>query len=143
MPYKGSPQYTVDLVAGRIDLVIAAAGALLPQIKSGRLRLLAVSSGTRDPAMPDIPTIAEQGVPGFEVLGWYGLLAPAGTPAPVVRKIFAEVVRILALPEIKTFYQNAGLDAAVSTSPGEFDAFIRSEREKWAKVIKAANIRIE
>ena len=143
VPYKGSPQYTVDLVAGRIDLVIAAAGALLPQIKSGRLRLLAVSSGTRDPAMPDVPTIAEQGVPGFEVLGWYGLLAPAGTPAPVLRKIFAEVVRILALPDIKAFYQNAGLDAAVSASPAEFDAFIRSEREKWAKVIKAANIRIE
>ena len=143
VPYKGSPQYTVDLIAGRIDLVIAAAGALLPQIKTGRLRLLAVSSSTRDPAMPDVPTIAEQGVPGFEVLGWFGLLAPAGTPPPVIRKLYAEVVRILALPDVKSFYLNAGLDATASASPAEFDAFIRSERDKWAKIIKAANIRIE
>ena len=143
VPYKGSPQYTVDLIAGRIDLVIAAAGALLPQIKTGRLRLLAVSSSTRDPAMPDVSTIAEQGVPGFEVLGWFGLLAPAGTPPPVIRKLYAEVVRILALPDVKSFYLNAGLDATTSASPAEFDAFIRSERDKWAKIIKAANIRIE
>ena len=143
VPYKGSPQYTVDLIAGRIDLVIAAAGALLPQIKTGRLRLLAVSSSARDPAMPDVPTIAEQGVPGFEVLGWFGLLAPAGTPPPVIRKLYAEVVRILALPDVKSFYLNAGLDATASASPAEFDAFIRSERDKWAKIIKAANIRIE
>ena len=143
VPYKGSPQYTVDLIAGRIDLVIAAAGALLPQIKTGRLRLLAVSSSTRDPAMPDVSTIAEQGVPGFEVLGWFGLLAPAGTPPPVIRKLYAEVVRILALPDVKSFYLNAGLDATTSASPAEFDAFIRSERDKWAKIIKAANIRIQ
>ena len=143
VPYKGSPQYLVDLMAGRIDLVIAAAGALLPQIKTGRLRLLAVSSSTRDPAMPDVSTIAEQGVPGFEVLGWFGLLAPAGTPPPVIRKLYAEVVRILALPDVKSFYLNAGLDATTSASPAEFDAFIRSERDKWAKIIKAANIRIE
>ena len=143
VPYKGSPQYVVDLLAGRIDLVIAAAGALLPQIRSGRLRLLAISATTRDPEMPDIPTINEAGVPGFEVLGWFGLLTTAGTPAPVVRKLFAEVVRILAQPDVKAFYRNAGLDAVASGSPAEFSAFILSERDKWAKVIKAANIRIE
>ena len=143
VPYKGSPQYVVDLLAGRIDLVIAAAGALLPQIKTGRLRLLAVSTSARDPAMPDVPTIAEQGVPGFEVLGWFGLLAPAATPAPVIRKLFAETVRVLALPDVKNFYLNAGLEVAVSASPAEFEAFIKSERDKWAKVIKSANIRIE
>jgi tripartite-type tricarboxylate transporter receptor subunit TctC len=142
VPYKGSPQYLVDLLAGRIDLVIAAAGALLPQIKAGRLRLLAVSTLTRDPAMPDVPTISE-GVPGFEVLGWFGLLTTAGTPAPVVNKLYAELVRILALPDVKNAYLNAGLDATASKSPAEFAAFIRSERDKWAKVIKAANIRIE
>jgi len=142
VPYKGSPQYVVDLLAGRIDLVIAAAGALLPQIKTGRLRLLAVSTSTRDPAMPDVPTISE-GVPGFEVLGWFGLLTTAGTPAPVVNKLFAELVRILAQPDVKNFYLNAGLEATASKSPAEFAAFIRSERDKWAKVIKAANIRIE
>jgi tripartite-type tricarboxylate transporter receptor subunit TctC len=141
--YKGSPQYTVDLMAGRIDLVIAAAGALLPQIKAGRLRLLAVSANARDPAMPDIPTISEAGVPGFEVVGWFGLLTTAGTPAPVIKKLFTQLVRILAEPDVKNLYANAGLETAVSKSPAEFDAFIKSERDRWAKVIKAANIRIE
>ena len=140
--YKGSPQYTVDLLAGRIDLVIAAAGALLPHIKSGRLRLLAVSTAARDPAMPDVPTVNES-VPGFEVAGWFGLLTTAGTPAPVVNKLFAELVRILGEPAVKNLYANAGLEATVSASPAEFAAYIRSEREKWAKVVKAANIRIE
>ena len=143
VPYKGSPQYVVDLLAGRIDLVIAAAGPVLPHIKSGRLRLLAISASTRDPALPGVPTISEEGVPGFEVIGWYGLLASAGTPAPVIRKLHAEVVRILAQPSVKAIYLNGGLETAASSSPAEFAAFIQSERDKWAKVIKAANIRIE
>ncbi|HYK14575.1 MAG TPA: tripartite tricarboxylate transporter substrate binding protein [Burkholderiales bacterium] len=140
--YKGSPQYTIDLLAGRIDFVFAAAGALLPHIKSGRLRLLAVGSASRDPAMPDVPAVNET-VPGFEVVGWYGLLTTAGTPAPVIRKLHAELVRILGEPDVKTLYANAGLETAISASPAQFAAYIASEREKWAKVVKAANIRIE
>ena len=143
VPYKGSPQYVVDLLAARIDVVLGAAGPVLPHVKSGRLRLLAISSGKRDPAMPDVPTIAEEGVPGFEVIGWYGLFAAAGTPAPVIKKLHAETARILAQPDLKAMYVNGGLDAVASSSPAEFAAFIRSERGKWAKVIKAANIRIE
>jgi tripartite-type tricarboxylate transporter receptor subunit TctC len=140
--YKGSPQYTVDLLAGRIDLVFAAAGALLPHIKSGRLRLLAVGNAGRDPAMPDVPAVSET-IPGFEVVGWYGLLTTAGTPAPVIKKLYTELVRILAEPDVKKLYANAGLETAVSASPAEFAALIRSERDKWAKVIKAVNIRLE
>jgi len=140
--YKGSPQYTIDLLAGRIDFVFAAAGALLPHIKSGRLRLLAVGSASRDSAMPDVPAVNET-VPGFEVVGWYGLLTTAGTPAPVIRKLHAELVRILGEPDVKTLYANAGLETAISASPAQFAAYIASEREKWAKVVKAANIRIE
>ena len=140
--YKGSPQYTIDLLAGRIDFVFAAAGALLPHIKSGRLRLLAVGSASRDPAMPDVPAVNET-VPGFEVVGWYGLLTTAGTPAPVIKKLHAELVRILGEPDVKTLYANAGLETAISASPAQFAAYIASEREKWAKVVKAANIRIE
>ena len=140
--YKGSPQYTVDLLAGRIDLVIAAAGALLPHIKSGRLRLLAVSTAARDPAMPDVPAVNES-VPGFEVAGWYGLLTTAGTPAAVINKLFAELARILAAPDVKNLYATAGLEATVSASPAQFAAYIASERAKWAQVVKAANIRIE
>ncbi|MDB5809078.1 MAG: hypothetical protein JWN94_1200 [Betaproteobacteria bacterium] len=142
VPYKGSPQYTVDLLAGRIDVVIASAGALLPHIKSGRLRLLAVSSAARDPAMPDIPAINET-VPGFEVIGWFGLLTTAGTPAPVVKKLFTELARILAEPEVKSIYANAGLDVAISKSPADFADLIARERAKWTQVIKAANIHIE
>jgi len=140
--YKGSPQYTVDLLAGRIDLVFAAAGALLPHIKSGRLRLLAVGNAGRDPAMPDVPAVSET-IPGFEVVGWYGLLTTAGTPAPVIKKLYTELVRILAEPDVKKLYANAGLETVMSASPAEFAALIRSERDKWAKVIKAVNIRIE
>jgi len=140
--YKGSPQYTIDLLAGRIDFVFAAAGALLPHIKSGRLRLLAVGSASRDPAMPDVPAVNET-VPGFEVVGWYGLLTTAGTPAPVIRKLHAELVRILGEPDVKTLYANAGLETAISASPAQFAAYIASEREKWAKVVKAANIRLK
>lgn len=141
--YKGSPQYTVDLLAGRIDMVMAAAGALLPHIKTGRLRLLAVSTSSRDPTLPDTPTMNEAGVQGFEVLGWYGLLTTAGTPAPVMKKLFSAIGKILAEPDVKALYANAGLATAVSASPAEFAAFIAAEREKWAKVVKAANIRIE
>ena len=133
----------IDLLAARIDLSIGAAGPVLPHVKSGRLRLLGVSAGKRDPAMPDVPTISEAGAPGFEVVGWYGLLTTAGTPAPIIRKLHTEVVRILALPDVKAIYVSASMEATVSKSPAEFDAYIRSERDKWAKVIKAANIRIE
>lgn len=143
VPYKGSGQYLVDMVSGRIDLCICGAGPLLPHIKAGRLRLLAVAAGTRDPTLPGVPTISEEGVPGFEVVGWFGLLAPAGTPAPIIRKLHGEVVRIVALPSVKSMYLNAGLETASSSSPAEFSEFIRRERDKWAKVIKAANIRIE
>ena len=87
--------------------------------------------------------ISEAGVPGYEVIGWYGLLAPAGTPVPVIRKLHAEVVRILALPDVKAIYLNGGMEATASSSPAEFAAVIRSDRDKWAKVIKAANIRME
>jgi tripartite-type tricarboxylate transporter receptor subunit TctC len=82
-------------------------------------------------------------VPGFEVIGWYGLFAAAGTPAPVIRKLHAETARILTQPDLKAIYVNGGLDAVASSSPAEFAAFIRSEREKWAQVIRAANILIE
>ena len=141
--YKGSTQYVIDLLAARMDLCICAAGPLLPHIKSGRVRLLGVGSTRRDSALPEVPTISESGVPGFEVVGWFGLLTTAGTPAPVIQKLYSEAVRILALPEVKTLYLNGGMDTVVSNSPAEFAAYIRSERDKWAKVIKAANIRIE
>jgi tripartite-type tricarboxylate transporter receptor subunit TctC len=141
--YKGAAPYVVDMLASRMDVCICGAGPLLPHVKSGRLRLLGVSAAKRDPTMPEVPTISEAGVPGYEVVGWFGVLTTAGTPAPVIQKLYAEVVRILALPEVKTVYLNSGMETVVSNSPAEFAAYIRSERDKWARVIKAANIRIE
>ena len=143
VPYKGSPQYIVDLLAGRVDMSLGAAGPVIPHAKTGRLRLLGVSASKRDPTLPDVPTLAEAGVPGYEVIGWYGLITTAGTPAPIMQKLHAEVTRILMLPDIKTIYGNAGMEAVASKSPAEFAAYIDSERAKWAKVIKAAKIRIE
>jgi tripartite-type tricarboxylate transporter receptor subunit TctC len=141
--YKGSAPYVVDMLASRMDVCICGAGPMLPHTKVGRLRLLAVSGGKRDPLLPDVPTISEAGVPGYDVVGWFGLLATAGTPAPVVQRLHTEVLRILALQEVKTTYLNAGMETVASSSPAEFAAYIRSERDKWAKVIKAAGIRIE
>ena len=117
-------------------------GALLPHIKSGRLRLLAVGSASRDPAMPTSRP-STRPCPVSKSSAGYGLLTTAGTPAPVIRKLHAELVRILGEPDVKTLYANAGLETAISASPAQFAAYIVSEREKWAKVVKAANIRIE
>lgn len=140
--YKGAAQYLIDMMAARMDLCICGTAALT-HTRAGRLRLLGVSAAKRDPTMPEVPTIAEAGLPGFEVVGWFGLLTTAGTPVPVVQKLHAETLQILALPEIKSNYLNAGMHTVTSASPAEFAAYIRSERDKWAKVIKAANIRIE
>jgi tripartite-type tricarboxylate transporter receptor subunit TctC len=140
--YKGASQYLIDMMAARMDLCICGTAALT-HTRAGRLRLLGISAAKRDPAMPDVPTIAEAGVPGYEVVGWFGLLATAGTPAPVVQKLHAETLRILVQPEIKSTYLHAGMETVTSASPAEFAAYIRSERDKWAKVIKNANIRIE
>ncbi len=138
----GSPAYTVDLITGRIDLIFASILPVVPHIKSGRLRLIAVSSDTRDPTMPDVPTISEAGVPNFDVRSWYGLLASAGTPQAVIDKVHAEVVRILALPEIGTQYAIGGL-VPTSNTPAEFSAYIKREYEKWAKVVKTVGIRLD
>ena len=139
--YKGSPQSAIDLLAGRLDLIFANGSAALPHIRSGRMRLIAISAARRDPAMPDVPTIAET-VPGFEMAPWWGLFAPAGTPRDVVSKLNAETVRILALPDVKANYAHLGL-IAVSNSPEQFNAFVEDEIARWAKVVKASGARAD
>jgi tripartite-type tricarboxylate transporter receptor subunit TctC len=139
--YKGgSPQYTVDLITGRLDVLFGAILAVLPQVKSGRLKLLASTANVRDPSLPDVPTISESGVPGYDVRSWYGLVAPAGTPPAIIDRLHSEVARIVALPDVKAQYANGGL-MATSNSPGEFASYLKSEYEKWAKVVKTAHIR--
>lgn len=139
IPYKGSPQSTLDLLAGRVDLIFASVAPVLSHINSGRLRLLATSNNVRVPEMPEVPTIAEAGVPGFEMMPWYGLFAPAGTPRAVVDRLNSEVARILALPDVKSTYANAGL-TATSKSPDAFSAHVVREYHKWAKVVAESGI---
>jgi tripartite-type tricarboxylate transporter receptor subunit TctC len=143
VPYKGgSPQYTIDLITGRIELAFASMAPVIPHVRSGRLKSLGTSADKRDPQFPDVPTIAESGIPGYDMRSWYGVLAAAGTPQPVIEKLNGELVRILALPELRTIYLAAGLHAG-SSSAAEFAAYIRNEHDKWSRVVKSAGIRAE
>ncbi len=139
--YRGSPQSAIDLLAGRLDLIFANGSAVLPHIRAGKMRLIAISAARRDPEMPDIPTIAET-VPGFEMAPWFGLFAPAGTPRDVVTRLNTETVRILALPDVKANYGNLGL-TAVSSTPEQFSVYVREEIVRWAKVVKASGARAD
>lgn len=143
VPYKGgSPQYTIDLITGRIELAFASIAPVIPHVRSGRLRMLGTSAVKRDPQFPEAPTIAESGVPGYDMRSWYGVLSTAGTPPPVIEKLNAELVRILTLPDLRAQYLVGGLHAT-SSSAGEFAAHIRNEHEKWTRVVKSAGIRAE
>lgn len=141
VPYKGSPQSAIDLMAGRLDLIFANGSAALPHIRTGRMRLIAISAPKRDPALPDVPAIAET-VPGFEMLPWWGLFAPAGTPREIVARLNGETVRILALPDVKANYLNLGM-TALSNSPDQFSTYVQEEIVRWAKVVKASGARAD
>ena len=139
VPYKGPAPGVIDLVGGRVQLMVTSAPITLPHIRTGRLRALGVTSAKRTVAAPDVPTIAEAGVPGYQSEAWYALVAPAGTPRDTLTLIHREVVAVLGMQTIKSRLQNEGLET-VASSPDELSAFLRSEQAKWAKVIKAANI---
>ncbi len=141
VPYKGSPQSAIDLMAGRLDLIFANGTAALPHIRTGKMRLIAISATRRDPALPNVPTIAET-VPGFEMLPWWGLFAPAGTPREVVARLNTETVRILALADIKAGYAHLGM-TAVSNAPEQFSAYVQEEIVRWAKIVKASGARAD
>ena len=140
--YKGSAPALTDLIAGQVQLMFGTMPATLPQAKSGKLRALGVSGAKRAAAAPDVPTIAEGGVSGFEVLNWYGITAPAGTPQNIVRTLNQDVLAALATAAMIESFNTQGLEAAGGT-PAEFGAFIKAEMMKYAKVVKAANIRAE
>jgi tripartite-type tricarboxylate transporter receptor subunit TctC len=142
VPYKGGAPAMVDLVAGRVELVFATAASAVPHIKAGRIKGIAVTTGKRSALMPELPTIAEAGLAGYEANNWYGLMVPANTPRAIIDRLNAETVKVLNMPEVKTFLFNQGLDAAPST-PEEFGAYIRSERAKWAKIVKASGAKVE
>ena len=142
IPYKGGGPAMVDLVGGQIQGSFASMPSSIGFIRNGKLRAIGVSAGQRSPALPDTPTIAEGGLPGFSVLDWQGLFATARTPPEVVKKLNAEVVRILALPDVVERLTAAGVEIRTST-PEEWSGFVRSEIAKWAKVVKAAGVKVE
>jgi tripartite-type tricarboxylate transporter receptor subunit TctC len=139
VPYKGTGPALVDLLAGQTQLVFAGIPGIVGHVKSGRLRPLGVSTAQRLPVFPDIPTIAEGGVPNFEATQWYGVLAPARTPAPVVDKLNREIAAWVQTRELREHLTAAGSEP-YTTRPDEFMAFIKSEIARWAPVIKSANI---
>ena len=142
VPYKGSAPALQDLIAGQVQLMFDNLPPSLPQIKAGKLRALAVTSSVRAPALPDVPTVAEAGLPGFEASSWFGLLAPAGTSPAIVAKINAEVAKWLATPEAKENLSKQGANAAGGT-PEDFASHIAAETAKWAKVVKESGAKID
>jgi tripartite-type tricarboxylate transporter receptor subunit TctC len=135
VPYKGSGPAIIGLLGGEVDFMFDSLSSSLPQIKGGKFRALAMASSKRSRILPEVPTVAESGVPGFDVSVWYSVLAAAGTPAPIVQKLNAEIIRAMKAPEAREKIEGFGYDI-VGNSPAEADAFIRAEIVRWAKVVK-------
>lgn len=142
VPYKGAGQLVPALVAGEVTCVIGAINSLLPHVQSGRLRLLAMAGNRRASILPDTPTIAEAGLPGFALNNWGGMLVPAGTPRPVVERLNAEITKALRDPQVRNRMVPQGIEIIVST-PEEFQDLLKSHMAKSAKLIKAANIKLD
>jgi tripartite-type tricarboxylate transporter receptor subunit TctC len=142
VPYKGSPPAHLDLMGGTVDMMFDNIVPVTPHIKQGKLKALAVTSKTRAASLPDVPTMAEAGFPAFEAVAWFGLLAPAGTPKPIVDRLNKEIVAILNTPEVKDRLSAMGA-TTVGDSPDEFGRFMAAEINKWGPVVKRAQIELE
>jgi tripartite-type tricarboxylate transporter receptor subunit TctC len=142
VPYKGVAAGLVGVVSGEAQLMFAIMQAGLPHVKAGKLRALAVSGSKRSQSAPDVPTIAESGVPGYEFVSWNGVHVPAGTPKAIVSKIQADLVKVVALPDVRARMASLGMEVAGST-PEELGALVKSDIAKWGKVIKEAGVRID
>ena len=142
VPYKGAPPAMVDLLAGQVALTFATAPSAVPHVRSGKLRALGVSTATRIKALPDVPTIAEAGVPGFEAAGWNGLVAPANTPAAIIERLHGAIVKIVDEPAMTRYLADQGADPWTMT-PAQYADYIKTEVAKWAKVVKASGAKID
>ena len=142
IPYKGSAPAVTDLLGGQVQVMFDNVPNVLPHVKAGKLRALAVSGATRTPLAPDVPTVAEAGVPGYELTVWFGLVAPAATPREVVQKLNAESLRILAMPDVRERFLAQGVEPQGST-PEQFAEHIRSQMAKWSKVVRDAGVKAE
>jgi tripartite-type tricarboxylate transporter receptor subunit TctC len=142
VPYRGSGQATADLLGGQVQVSIPGTAGMVGHIKAGKLRALAVTGAKRSPQLPEVPTVMESGVPEYQAYVWMGLLAPKGTPAPIIDKLFRELTQVLATGEVKTYMASAGIEIVGST-PAEFGTFFRSEKELWARVIRETGAKID
>jgi tripartite-type tricarboxylate transporter receptor subunit TctC len=142
VPFKGGGPAMMDVIAGNTQVAIGSLAQMLPQIKGGKLKALGIGSAERIGALPDVPTISEAGVPGYEVTNWWGVVAPAGTPRPVIERLYKELSAITASPETKKRFEAEGADP-LKMGPDEFSRFIAAETAKWARVVKEGGIRAE
>lgn len=142
VPYKGGGPAMQALLAGEVPMLFTNQDAALPQVKAGKARAIGVASLKRNPAYPDVPTIAEQGITGFSAVSWFGLSAPAKTPPEIVRKLHAETVKVLNQPEFRARLEANGF-VVVGGTPEEFRAFIKAENEKWGKAVKASGATVD
>ena len=142
IPYKGSPQAVTDLLGGQVALMFSPASTVLPQVKGGRLRALAVTTSARMASLPELPTVAESGLSGFETVTWFGFLLPAATPRDIVTRLNAEIVKVLAQSEARQQFASQGIDI-IGGTPEQFAAYIRDETVKWARVIRESGARAE
>jgi len=139
VPYKGSQAAHIDLMSGQVAMMFDNILPVRPMVQAGKLKALAVTTPQRSPALPDVPTIAEAGLPNFEAVAWFGMLAPAGTPRDIVTKLNGEIVRVLKLPDVNERLSGMGA-IVVGSTPDEFATWMRNEVAKWAKVVKAAGV---
>ncbi|MCX7152151.1 MAG: tripartite tricarboxylate transporter substrate binding protein [Proteobacteria bacterium] len=142
VPYKGSGGVTTDLLGGQIQTAMPGLAAMISHIKEGKLRALAVSGATRSPLLPEVPTLAESGFKGYEAYIWMGILAPKGTPAPIIDKLNRELNAALKAPAVRSYMSNAAIEQIGST-PAEFGAFFRGDRDLWARLIKETGAKID
>jgi tripartite-type tricarboxylate transporter receptor subunit TctC len=142
VPYKGVGAALTDLLSGQVQFSFLSGGSIYNQVRSGKLRALGIASAKRVKVAPDIPTMIEAGVPGYLVTQWHGMVAPRGTPKPIIDRIYKEIVKAVQRPDVMTRLEQDGTDG-VASSPQEFAAFLRSERDQWSRVVKSAGIKIE
>ena len=142
VPYRGSGQATTDLLAGVVSMSFPGTAAMVGHIKAGKLRPLATSGATRSPQLPDVPTLAESGLNGFAAYVWMGLLAPKGTPPAIIERLHRELKFVLATPEVKAHFADAG-NEIVGSTPAEMDSYFREERDRWARVVKDTGAKID
>ena len=140
IPYKGSAPVVTDLLAGQVDVMFDNIPNVINHVRAGKMKAYAVSSARRSPLAPDVPTVAEAGLPGYEVSVWFGVLAPAGTPQPVVQRLNTEIGKIVNAPDVRERFGKQGVEVQTST-PEQYQSFVRSEVGRWAKVIKEAGIK--